>query len=194
MFKFLILLILPFAAFPNAEHSSEWVREYLSVHPDYPKPGILFQWMGPLLRNPAAFDRAIEEIADHYRNEKIDAVLGLEARGFILGAALAQKLGVAFIPVRKPGKLPGSTLSSCYEKEYGPDCLEIEIGALASGNRVVIVDDLIATGGTALAGCDLAARSGAEVIGVACLIELPFLHAREKLPCPLFTLLKVDGD
>lgn len=185
IFLFLISLI-PFSGF-----TGEWIRDYIDVIPDYPKPGIQFQWLGPVMRNPEAFERLTQEFAEHYRGQKIDAILGLEARGFIFGAALARELGVGFIPVRKSGKLPGETIKSCYEKEYGHDCFEIESKCLSQGSRVIIIDDLIATGGTALAACDLASRLGAEVVEVACVIELPFLKGREKLPCPLFTLLEV---
>ncbi len=185
--KFLLFL-LPLFGFAD----SSWLKEHIQVIPDYPKPGIQFQWIGPLLRNPDAFDRAVREFVFRYRDLQVDAILGLEARGFIFGAAVAQWLKVPFIPVRKAGKLPVPSLKACYEKEYGPDCLEIEIGALSPGAQVVIVDDLIATGGTALAACELAEKSGARVLEVACLIELPFLKAREKLPCPLFTILQVN--
>ena len=185
--KFLLFL-LPLLGFAD----SSWISEHIQVIPDFPKPGIQFQWIGPLLRNPDAFDRAVHEFAARYRDQQVDAVLGLEARGFIFGAALAQRLGVSFVPVRKAGKLPVPSYKACYEKEYGPDCLELEIGALAPGAHVVIVDDLIATGGTALAACELASKSGAHVLEVACLIELPFLKAREKIHCPLFTLLQVN--
>ncbi len=186
--KFL-LFFLPLFAFASHTH---WIQNYIDVHPDFPKPGIQFQWLGPLIRNPDALAKVTQEFADRYRDQKVDAILGLEARGFIFGTALAQKLNISFIPVRKAGKLPGKTIQTTYQKEYGSDAFEIEVGALKKGDRVVIIDDLIATGGTVMAACDLAHQCGAQVVETACLIELPFLKARSKLSCPLFTLLEVD--
>ena len=188
----LIAALFPFLGFTGQK--THWIQEHIDVYPDFPKPGILFQSVMPLIRNPEAFEKVTQEFADRYQGQKIDAILGLEARGFIFGTALAQKLKVPFIPVRKSGKLPGKVIKTAYQKEYGSDSFEIEVGALKKGDTVVIIDDLIATGGTAIAACDLAARSGATVAEVACLVELPFLKAREKLPCPLFTLFEVDID
>lgn len=172
--------------------NAQWIRDYIVPAPDFPTPGVTFQWYGPLMRTPEAFSRVIKEFAAHYQGQQIDAILGLESRGFIFGSALAYELGIPFVLVRKPGKLPGPVISSKYEKEYGPDCLEIECVALNPGDNVVIIDDLIATGGTALAACHLVERLGANVLEVACMIELPVLGGREKIGYPVYSLLAVD--
>ncbi len=149
--------------------------------PDFPKKGIIFKDITPLLKDAAAFRQAVKQIAEEYKGRKVDAVLGIEARGFIIGAVAAQELGVGFLPVRKPGKLPYETLSASYELEYGSDSLEIHKDALSKGDRILIVDDLLATGGTMAACCKLVESLGGEVVGIAFLIELGFLNGRDKL-------------
>ena len=149
--------------------------------PDFPKPGIQFKDITPVLSNPAAFDAAIEALAAPYKNSDIDLVVGIEARGFIFGTPVARLLDVGFVPIRKPGKLPWETRSVSYELEYGSDALEIHADAVAEGQRVLVVDDLLATGGTARAACDLLDGMGAEVVEVAVLIELGFLEGRARL-------------
>ncbi|MDB5735296.1 MAG: adenine phosphoribosyltransferase [Alphaproteobacteria bacterium] len=149
--------------------------------PDYPKPGILFRDITTLLGNPDAFRAAVDAMVQLYRGQKIDAVAGLEARGFILGGAVAHQLGVGFIPVRKKGKLPFTTIGEDYALEYGTDRVEIHTDAITPGDNVLLVDDLIATGGTAMAGINLLERAGANVIGCSFVIDLPDLGGADKL-------------
>ena len=157
------------------------LKEFVREIPDFPKPGIVFKDITPLLLNVAALDAAIEGLAEFAREAEIDLVVAAEARGFILGAALARELGAGFVPARKPGKLPHETISAKYALEYGLDSLELHADALSGGARVLIHDDLLATGGTARALCDLVAGTGAEVVGCAFLVELGFLKGRARL-------------
>ena len=150
--------------------------------PDFPKPGILFKDITPLLANGPDFAAAIEAMAQPWRGAGVDAVMGIESRGFILGAPLATALGVGFVPVRKPGKLPGHTLKQPYSLEYGADCIEVHADALAPGARVLIVDDVLATGGTLLAALSLAGQLQANVLGAAVLVELQDLPGRARWP------------
>jgi len=156
-------------------------ESYIRSIPDFPKEGIIFKDITPLLGSPEGFRAAIDAMADPYADAGVTKVLGAEARGFILGGALAYRLGAGFVPARKPGKLPWTTTSAEYALEYGTDQLEMHIDAVEPGDRVLIVDDVLATGGTASAKADLVAASGASVIGFAFLMELDFLHGREKL-------------
>ena len=149
--------------------------------PDFPKKGIVFKDITTLLKDPARFRRAVDLLARLVEGEKADKVVAIESRGFILGSLLADRLGVGFVPVRKPGKLPARTLKASYELEYGTDSLEIHEDSLSLGERALIVDDLIATGGTARAVGDLTERLGATVAAYLFLIELTFLNGREKL-------------
>jgi adenine phosphoribosyltransferase len=149
--------------------------------PDFPKPGIVFKDIMPLLADPAAFRATVDGLADFARPREPDLVMGAEARGFILGGALALELGCGFVAARKPGKLPWETVSAEYELEYGTDSLELHADAIAEGARVLIHDDLLATGGTARAKVELVEQLGGEVVGIAFVIELGFLHGREKL-------------
>lgn len=159
------------------------LRALIRLVPDFPRPGILFRDMTPLLQDPAGFRAAIEQlVAGTTGMGSLDYVVGIESRGFILGAALAQHLGLGFVPVRKPGKLPPPVLSQTYSLEYGQDQLQLHAHALRPGERVLIVDDVIATGGTAAATAQLVAQSGAEVGGFAFLIELAFLSGCKALP------------
>jgi adenine phosphoribosyltransferase len=157
------------------------LRERIRDIPDFPKPGIVFKDITPLLLDPSAMDYAVRELAGWGRERGVELVVAAEARGFILGATIARELGVGFVPARKPGKLPHDTVSAEYMLEYGVDALELHADALAHGTRVLVHDDLIATGGTARAVCDLVERLGGVVAGVAFVIELAFLHGREKL-------------
>jgi adenine phosphoribosyltransferase len=150
--------------------------------PDFPKPGILFRDITPLLAAPEAFADAIALLAEPFAAERIDAVIGIESRGFMFAAPLSLALSAAFIPVRKPGKLPRACQRVEYALEYGSDALEMHTDALEGRRRVVIVDDVIATGGTARAAVELARGAGAEVVGAAFLIELGFLQGRAQLP------------
>lgn len=149
--------------------------------PDFPKPGILFKDITPLLADPAGLALAVEFMANPFRTLKVDIVVGAESRGFIFGTAIAQSLSCGFVPVRKPGKLPSERKSITYALEYGTDTLEIHQDAIRPGQRVLMVDDLLATGGTMRACCDLVEGLGATIIGIAVLIELEFLNGREKL-------------
>ena len=167
------------------------IHKFVRDIPDFPKPGILFKDITPLLGNPEAFAAAIDLLADKFANDKIDAVVGIESRGFIIGAALALKMKTGFVPIRKPGKLPYKTIKRSYDLEYGSDSVEIHEDALINGTRVLLVDDLIATGGTARAAADLIKEIGGELVGIAFLVELSFLKGSEKLPGEnLFSLLK----
>lgn len=157
------------------------LREFIRDIRDFPSPGILFRDITPLLLNPAALDAAVAQLAVRVQSTPVDFVVAAEARGFILGAALARELGAGFVPARKPGKLPGETVSAQYTLEYGIDALEVHADALAHGARVLVHDDLLATGGTAGALCELVADLGAEIIGCAFLVELTFLDGRERL-------------
>jgi len=158
-----------------------WAAQLRDV-PDFPKAGILFKDVTPLLGDGAAFAAAIEAMSAPWRQARVDAVLGIESRGFILGAAMAQALGCGFVPVRKPGKLPAHTLRQEYALEYGSDCVEVHADAVPPGARVLLVDDVLATGGTLLAGLSLARQLRAEVLGAAVLIELAGLGGRGRWP------------
>jgi len=171
------------------------IRGAIRDIPDFPKPGIIFKDITPLLSNGPLFGKTIDLIAERYRHQRIDTVLGIESRGFIVGSALAYKLGAGFSVVRKPGKLPYDTHSASYELEYGKDTLEIHIDAVAPNSRVVIADDLIATGGTAAATAELVSKLGATVVECAFVIELAFLNGREKLkPHGVFSVLQYDSE
>ncbi len=159
--------------------------------PDFPKKGILFRDITPLLQDATSFKEAIELLADHYQNRKVDLVVSAEARGFILGAGIAYRLGVGFVPVRKPGKLPYEVKRATYELEYGEDSLEIHKDGVKKEDKVLVFDDLLATGGTARAICQLVDELGAKIIGVCFLIELSSLKGREKLKeYDIFSLIK----
>jgi adenine phosphoribosyltransferase len=157
------------------------LRPYIRDIPDFPKPGIVFKDITPLLLDPAALDAAVAALAEWARPRAVDYVVAAEARGFILGAALARELGAGFVPARKPGKLPSETLSAEYVLEYGVDALEMHADALADGARVLLHDDLLATGGTARALAELVEGAGARIAGCAFLVELAFLGGRDRL-------------
>lgn len=159
--------------------------------PDFPKKGIIFKDITPLLQDKDLFRKAIDAIAERYKNKKIDFIASIEARGFIFGSALAYKLGAGFIPIRKKGKLPHKTRMATYELEYGTDSLHVHEDAVSHGHKVLLVDDLLATGGTAKATAGLIKDLGGTVTGIAFLIELEFLHGREKLKdYDVFSLIK----
>jgi adenine phosphoribosyltransferase len=162
--------------------------------PDFPKPGILFYDITTLLRDAEGFKLAIESLSEPYAGKGIDLVAAIESRGFILGAAVADRLGLGFVPVRKPGKLPSRSVRVTYDLEYGSDSLEIHEDAIVPGQRVLILDDVLATGGTARATVELVERAGGRVQGVAFLIELNFLKGREKLVGrDVFSVLTYDA-
>jgi len=157
------------------------LRAFIRDIPDFPKPGIVFKDITPLFLDPRALDHTIELLARYTEERDVDFVVSAEARGFVLGGALAARSGAGFIPARKPGKLPGETDSVEYALEYGVDALHVHADALSGGARVLVHDDLLATGGTAAALCELVERAGAEVVGCAFVIELGFLDGRERL-------------
>ncbi|MET1000615.1 MAG: adenine phosphoribosyltransferase [Acidimicrobiia bacterium] len=158
-----------------------WLKEYVRDVADYPKPGIVFKDITPLLGDGAAFARSVEALAEPFTDRKVDKVLGIEARGFVFAAPVACARGAGFVPVRKAGKLPWEIEREEYELEYGTDLLEVHKDAFGPGEKVLIVDDVLATGGTASAVVRLVERLGAEVVGLAFVIELAFLHGRNKL-------------
>ena len=157
------------------------LRKFIRDIPDFPRPGIVFKDITPLLLDPRALDASVARLAQFAKPLDVDFVVAAEARGFILGGALARQLGAGFVPARKPGKLPHETVSAQYALEYGIDALEVHADALAGGPRVLIHDDLLATGGTAGALCDLVARLGGEIVACAFLVELSFLGGRARL-------------
>ncbi len=157
------------------------VRQTLRVIPDYPKPGILFQDITPVLRDGALLSEVVLEMSRPFRDSRITHVVGIEARGFILGGAVATALGAGFVPARKPGKLPWERAAEAYDLEYGTDALEAHRDALGQGNRVLIVDDVLATGGTARAAGQLARGLGAELVGWSFLLEIGALRGRDRL-------------
>jgi adenine phosphoribosyltransferase len=167
------------------------LAQYIRDIPDFPKPGILFKDITPLLAEPAAFAESIDRLAKHYAGKPIDAIAAAEARGFLFAAPLALQLRKPLVPLRKPGKLPYRTYSLKYELEYGHAELHMHIDGVIPGQRVLLIDDLLATGGTMLAGALLIEQAGGEVAGCAFLVELDFLKGREKLaPREVFSLLR----
>ncbi|MGI9624626.1 MAG: adenine phosphoribosyltransferase [Acidimicrobiales bacterium] len=170
-----------------------WLREYVRDIADFPEPGIVFKDIAPLLNNVDAFRFAVDALADHYCGDSIDRVVGIEARGFLFAAPLAYRCGAGFVPVRKPGKLPWESVAEEYQLEYGADQLEMHIDAVAAGDRVLIVDDVLATGGTAAATVRLVQGRGATVVGLGFLLELGFLNGAAKLEdLEVFSLLSYE--
>jgi adenine phosphoribosyltransferase len=163
---------------------------YIRDVPDFPKPGIVFKDITPLLRSPRAMDYAATALAEPFRDAGVTGVVAIESRGFIFGTGVARALGVGLVPVRKPGKLPWKTRTHEYTLEYGSGSLEIHDDALAAGDRALIIDDVLATGGTAAATACLVRDLGAEIVGSGFVIELGFLNGRDKLDVPVHALLK----
>ena len=157
------------------------LRALIRDIPDFPKPGIVFKDITPLLADAAGLAMAVEIMANPFRHDRVDLVVGAESRGFIFGTAIAQALSCGFVPIRKPGKLPAQTVQASYDLEYGSDVLEVHVDAIKPGQRVLMVDDLLATGGTMSACIDLVRGLGADIIATAFLIELTFLEDRQKL-------------
>ena len=160
---------------------ASWLAQRIRDIPDFPKPGIVFKDITPLLADAEALRAAVDAISDHFAGRRVDKVLGIEARGFILAAPVAYRCGAGFVPVRKAGKLPWDIEKQEYELEYGTDLLEIHRDAVEPGDQVLVVDDVIATGGTAAAAIRLVERLGGEVVGLGVVIELAFLGGRNKL-------------
>jgi adenine phosphoribosyltransferase len=173
--------------------TTEFLKGKIRHVPDFPKPGILFYDITTLLRDPEGLKVALDAMAAPFADQQVDLVVGMESRGFIFGAALADRLGAGFVPVRKPGKLPARSVRVSYDLEYGSDALEIHADAITAGQRVLIVDDLLATGGTARATIDLVAGLGADIVACAFLVELTFLGGRAKLgDTPIHAVLPYD--
>ena len=178
---------------PQVGYNCEGLKRFIREVPDFPKPGILFYDITTLLKDKAGFAKLIDALTLHYIDKKIDLVLGIEARGFIFGPALAYRLNAGFVPVRKPKKLPSETVKWTYDLEYGTDTLEMHTDAIQPGQRIVIVDDLLATGGTARATAELARSQGADICGLGFVVELDFLGGRKKLEGhDVFSLLHYD--
>lgn len=178
----------------KSTNGSSWILNYIQPVADFPRPPIRFQWYAQLLREPRAFRKAISEFADRYRDARLEAIAALDSRGFIFGSALAYELNLPFVMIRKPGKLPGDVEKIDYELEYGRNSFEIEKDSLREGQKVLIIDDVIASGGTAAAACALVDRLKANVVEVACLIEIALLKGRDKIPHPVFSLIAIKGE
>ena len=173
------------------------IKALIRTVPDYPKPGVMFRDITTLLKDPAGFRLTIGELAGRYRGRRIDKVAGIESRGFIVGAPLAQQLGAGFVPLRKRGRLPAETVGHDYALEYGVDRIEMHVDAISAGEQVLLVDDLIATGGTAEAAVRLIESVGARVVECCFVIELPDLGGRKRLEGlghPVFALVEFAGD
>ena len=167
------------------------LKSYITDVPDYPVEGIIFKDITTLWKDPEAFKQSLDDLTSHYKDKKIDKIVAAEARGFIIGAPLAYNLGAGFVPIRKPKKLPREAIQATYELEYGTDTLEMHEDAIAEGDKVLVVDDLLATGGTTAAVCDMVSKKGGRIDEVSFLIELEFLKGRDKLKGhPVFSLIK----
>jgi adenine phosphoribosyltransferase len=169
------------------------LKAHIRSIPDFPKPGILFYDISTLLAHPQAWRATVERLADAVRDHRPDLLVGIESRGFLVAAPLAYALGSGFAMVRKKGKLPGKTASLTYDLEYGTDTIEIQEDAITPGQRVLVVDDLLATGGTFEAAINLVTRQGGTVVGAACIIELSFLNGRSRLSVPITTMVSYDS-
>jgi adenine phosphoribosyltransferase len=179
---------------PISREKVDWLKSTVRDIPDFPKPGIIFKDITPLLKNKETLDYIINTLAEHFAACKPKYIAGIEARGFILGASVAHKLNTGFIPIRKPGKLPYKTVKAVYELEYGTDSVEIHVDAVEKGDRVVIIDDLLATGGTAEAAYRLLKGVGADVVGIGFIIELAFLKGMNKLPTGIDIVSMIQYD
>lgn len=168
------------------------IRNHIRTIPDFPKPGILFYDISTLLAHPKAWRSTVDQLADVVRPYSPDLLVGIESRGFLTAAPLALALGCGFIMVRKPGKLPGETIAYSYDLEYGTDTIEIQADAIEPGQAVVVMDDLLATGGTMAAAVHLLRHVGADVRACACIMELTFLAGRSKIDVPVQTLIRFD--
>ena len=169
------------------------LKDHIRSIPDFPKPGILFYDISTLLAHPHAWRMTVERLAEAVRPQRPDLLVGIESRGFLVAAPLAYALGSGFAMVRKRGKLPGKTVQFTYDLEYGTDTIEIQEDAIAPGQRVIVVDDLIATGGTTAAAINLITQRGGNVIGAACIIELSFLKGRSRIAVPVTAMISYDS-
>jgi adenine phosphoribosyltransferase len=179
---------------PLSREKVEWLKGTIRDIQDFPKPGIVFKDVTTLLKNKEAFAYTIDVMTEKFALLNPKYIVGIEARGFVLGAAIAHKMGVGFIPVRKPGKLPHKTEKAVYDLEYGTDCVEIHVDACDKGDRVVLIDDLLATGGTAEAASRLLKMIGADVVGIGFVVELAFLKGRQKMPAntEIFSIIQYE--
>jgi len=179
----------------------EYLKSLLGVHQDFPKKDVTFLDIFPILRDPAAFEVLITNFLDHLTSHtipsleggKIDVVVGLDARGFLLGPIIASRLKAAFVPVRKIGKLPGECVDAEYQKEYGKDVFQMQVGTIQPGQNAIVIDDLVATGGSAVAAGELVAKQGGKTVEYLFIIEATFLNARSKLDAPLYSIIQADG-
>lgn len=175
----------------------DFIKSKIRTIPHFPKQGIMFRDITTLLKDPEGYNRMIELLVERYKNMNIDYVAGIESRGFITGSVLAHRLGIGFIPIRKPGKLPAETISEEYELEYGKDKIEVHKDAIEQGNKVLLVDDLIATAGTGVAAANLIQKLGGEIVECSFIVELSDLKGREKLEkkgLKVFSLFQFEGD
>jgi len=171
------------------------LQKAIRTVPDFPKKGIMFRDITTLLKDRVAFRQAVDALVQHYAGQPIDKVVSIESRGFVLGAPLAYRLDAGFVPVRKPGKLPAETLREEYALEYGTDAVEVHRDAISRGEKVLVLDDLLATGGTAHAACRLIERLGGSITGVCFLIELAFLHGRDRLKSyDVYSVIRYDQE
>ena len=171
------------------------LKETIRSIPDWPIKGVIFRDLTTLMQDPDAFRESCDVLYERYKDQNIDKIVGIDARGFVFGAVLAYKLGIGFIPVRKKGKLPYKTIEETYSLEYGEDTLEIHEDALGKGDKVIVVDDLIATGGTVGATVNLVEKLGAQIIECAFIVELPDLNGRDKIKnCKVFSITKFEGE
>lgn len=173
------------------------IKSRIRTVPHYPKPGVMFRDITTLLKDPAGFRATIDTFLERYKGQQIDKVVGIESRGFIIGSVLAYLLGLGFVPVRKKGKLPAETVGHDYELEYGTDRIEIHVDAISKGDRILLVDDLIATGGTAQAACTLIESMGGRIVECCFVIDLPDLGGRKRLETrghKVFSLCEFEGD
>jgi len=169
------------------------LKQHIRSVPDFPKPGILFYDISTLLAHPGAWRETVTQLAEGVKEHKPDVLVGIESRGFLVAAPLALAIGCGFVMVRKKGKLPGATIPHTYDLEYGTDTIEIQADAIARGQRVVVLDDLLATGGTMAAAVNLVRKVGGTVTGTACIIELSFLGGRQRLDVPVHSVLSYDS-
>jgi adenine phosphoribosyltransferase len=171
------------------------IKDKIRTIPHFPKQGIMFRDITTLLKDSEGFEQVINELFERYKNANIDLVAGIESRGFIIGGALAHRLKKGFVPIRKKGKLPAEVIREEYELEYGKDIIEIHKDAITKGQKVLLIDDLIATGGTAVAACKLIEKAGGEIVECAFVIDLPELKGKEKLaPRKVFALVEFEGE
>ncbi len=172
----------------------ELIKQKIRTIPDFPKKGIMFRDVTTLLKDAEGFKLVIDAFTERYSKQKIDVVVGIESRGFIVGAPLAHRLGVGFVPVRKAGKLPAEVEQVEYDLEYGKDKVEIHKDAIQKDSNVLVVDDLLATGGTFSAACKLVEKLGGKIVECACIVDLPELKGKEKLNKPVFSLVEFEGE